>query len=423
MKKYILLYVITGISLIAGFLLYAGLLKTRKQFEIDYVAINEITQAAVLAWQNPDSLGGISFTYRFVIINNEGDVRYASDENLPGNLTQAVRRGFLPMDIMADGSVIGKALIEALPVSTMEKAQKRLELIAIVTLILLCTVNIVFLSALHRRVVRPFMRLERFAHKISAGMFDEPLPMDKNNIFGLFTQSFDLMRESLLEARRNQTKEKKKKKELVASLSHDVKTPVTSIRLISELLQAGTTDPSAMEKLKTIEIKADQIDRLMNDLMQSALEELGELKVNLSTQESGILRELIESTGGFSKIKIAEIPDCLIELDAVRMEQVIGNVVSNSYKYAGTDIDVDFKVCGELLQIDINDYGKGVENETLELICTKFYRGENALALQKEGEGLGLYIAKLLMEKMGGGIETFNRTDGFTVRLLARLSH
>jgi len=282
--------------------------------------------------------------------------------------------------------------------------------------------NIVFLAALHHLMIKPFVRLEMFAHKIAAGMLDEPLPMDKNNVFGLFTQSFDIMRASLLEARQNQIRAEQAKKELVASLSHDIKTPITSIRLVTELLQTKTDDPIIMEKLKTIEIKTDQIDHLVNDLMHSTLEELGELNVNLSNEESAVLGELFERAAHFSEIKIAVIPDCLVELDLIRMEQVIGNIVSNSYKYAGTNIDVDFHISGELFFIDINDYGKGVESETLELICTKFYRGENAKALQKEGEGLGLYIAKLLMEKMNGGLEAFNRPDGFTIRLWVRLS-
>ena len=422
MKKYFILYIIIGISLLAGFLFYAGVLKTNPHQEIDNVAVNEITSEAAQNWENLIVLNQMNFTYRFVIIDNRGNVHYASNDTMPDSLSLAIRQGFLPMDVVVNNSVVGKVLIETLSVNTLELAQKRLKYSAFTALLLLCSINIAFLSALHQIMVKPFIRLEMFAHKITTGMLDEPLPMDKYNIFGLFTQSFDIMRASLLEARQNQIKAEQAKKELVASLSHDIKTPITSIRLITELLQAMTSDPIIKEKLKTIEIKTDQIDHLVNDLMHSTLEELGELNVNLSNEESGVLRELFGRAGHFSEIKIAGIPECLIELDLMRMEQVIGNIVSNSYKYAGTKIDVDFRISGEVLVIDINDYGKGVDIETLELICTKFYRGENAKALQKEGEGLGLYIAKLLMEKMNGGLEAFNRPDGFTIRLWVRLS-
>jgi signal transduction histidine kinase len=230
------------------------------------------------------------------------------------------------------------------------------------------------------------------------------------------------MRASLLEARREQHRAEQSKKELIASLSHDVKTPVTSIRLVAELLQAKTSDPASLEKLRSIEQKADQIDRLMNDLLHSTLEELGELKVEADSAASSDLAALFHDMDTLSMVRVGDIPPCLIELDAARMRQVIGNILANSYKYAATHIDVSCGILDGYLQVEVHDYGPGVEPEELELITTKFYRGEFAKASQKEGEGLGLYIAKLLMEKMGGGLEAFNRDSGFTIRLIVRLS-
>ena len=428
MKKYLIIHIISGIFLITGFYIYTDLIKKRTEYGIDIVAINEITREAISNWHDLTSLNQKNFKYRFVIIENsfpfedKDNVRFASDNGLPKDLQEAIRRGFLPIDLTEGYYVIGKALIETLPVSVMENTQKKLEQSTILVIIILFTMNLFFLLMMYSILIKPFLRLEKFAHRITTGHFDQPLPMDKNNLFGLFTQSFDVMRLSLLEARQNQIKAERAKKELVASLSHDIKTPVTSIRLISEFLQAGTNDSVILEKLKTIEIKADQIDRLMNNMLHNALEELGELKVNLSSLESNIFQKLFKDTDHFSKIKTGNIPECLIDLDITRMEQVIGNIITNSYKYADTIIDVDFKIYGELFQIDINDYGRGVDPQTLELICVKFYRGENAKTLKKEGEGLGLYIAKILMEKMNGGLEAYNRDDGFTIRLLLRLS-
>ena len=149
---------------------------------------------------------------------------------------------------------------------------------------------------------------------------------------------------------------------------------------------------------------------------------------------SGINANEIKNQSGFSvvygPVRASDIKEFLRsgnkateERLFMRMEQVIGNIITNSYKYANTDIDVDFKICEDVLQIQINDYGSGVNSDEIELICTKFYRGENAKVSQKDGEGLGLYIAKLLMEKMGGGLEAFNREDGFGIRLWVQLSH
>jgi len=416
------LYAIIAATLLTGVLLYANIPGADIRRETDTVAVNEIVKQAALCWTEPEILGQTDFMYPFSVIDNDGRIRYASGGGMPENIPEAVKRAFLIMDITTGAGAVGKALIDVSPAETIKRSLDRLAAVSLISFALLCALNCAFLLALHGLLIKPFKRLEAFAHKISAGRFDEPLPMDRGNAFGLFTQSFDIMRESLFEARESQQKAERAKKELIASLSHDIKTPITSIRLISELLRAGMSDPAALDKLKTIENKADQIDRLMNDMLHSALEELGELKVAAATTDSNVLKGIFANADHLSKARIGGVPACLIEMDPARTEQVIGNIVTNSYKYSGTDIDVVFSVRDGLLQADINDYGAGVAPNDLDLITTKYYRGKNAVALNKAGEGLGLYIAGILMEKMGGGLECFNRPDGFTVRLLFKLS-
>jgi len=405
--------------LLAGFIFFAMIPRGAPDGEINITAMNEIAQQVSRCWSNFSLLDKTDFAYPFVVIDNDGAVVYSSHQNLPDNLTSAIRNGFVPMDIKAGLNTYGKVLIKIHSVDEAEKAEKALAKMALASFVSLCVINLIFLWALDSALVKPFKRLERFAHRISLGILDEPLPMDKHNIFGLFTHSFDIMRLSLNEAREEQIKIERGKKELIASLSHDIKTPVTSIRLMAELLQAKTDDSGLLEKLRAIEMKADQIDRLMNDILHSALEELGELKVKLCAVQSDRLREVFISAGYYAKITLGDIPPCIIEMDLMRMEQVVGNITANSQKYAGTDIDVGFSISGSLLQIDVNDYGPGVGQEELELITAKFYRGGNAK--QEKGEGLGLYIGKLLMEKMGGRLEAINRDDGFTVRLYVKL--
>ena len=422
MRKYFVVYAALCAVLMTGFLLFVLMRPAVPEREIDFVAINEIVRQSEKHWRNPQALDDMEFPYRFVLLDGAGAPRYASHEGLPDSLTAAIRRGFVPADIVPEANVTGKVLVETSPDGARKQSQDRQRAFVLSAYVLLFVLNAAFLRALHATLVGPFGKLQSFAHKIAAGRFDEPLPMDKHNLFGLFTQSFDIMRASLQEARHRQLQAERAKKELAAQLSHDVKTPVTSIRIIAELLQTGASNPAAVGKLKTIQQKADQIDRLMNDLLHSAMEELGELKVNPAATESGVLRELIHSADPLSRARVGEIPACLIELDRTRAEQVVGNIIANSYKYAGTPIDVAFQVSGELLRMDITDYGPGVEPEELERIVTKFYRGVNAKAANKEGEGLGLYIAKLLMERMGGSLEAMNRSGGFTVRLWIRLS-
>lgn len=423
MKKYIFLYILFAVAIIAGFILYASFMVIPERQEIDLLAVNEIVKSAEQNWHDMQKMHNMMpFTYRASIIDNSGRLIWATDREVADNLQEAVRRGYVILDIIVDGSVAGKTLIETKPDDFDKQIKVRFARLAVISVMLLCAVSAMVLIGLHISIIKPFKRLESFAHKISTGRFDEPLPMDKNNMFGLFTQSFDVMRESLLEARRRQMEAERAKKELIASISHDIKTPVTSIRLIAEFLLAINPESAVCEKLKTIEAKADQINRLINDMMHSTLEELGELKVNIKSESSETLRSLFENADSYSRVAIGHIPQCMVDLDGSRMEQVIGNIITNSYKYADTAIDIVCAVDGEYLRIDIKDYGTGVEPEAIELICTKYYRGENARASQKDGEGLGLYIAKLLMSKMGGGLEVYNRSDGFGVKLMLPLS-
>ena len=109
------------------------------------------------------------------------------------------------------------------------------------------------------------------------------------------------------------------------------------------------------------------------------------------------------------------------------MEQAVDNVISNSRKYAGTDIHVAFdQVDGvseenggvrRFIRITVRDAGPGVPEEELAQITGKYFRGSNAAG--QEGYGLGMYLVKWYMEKQGGGLEYYN-DDGFVVELLVR---
>ncbi|MNC57026.1 Sensor protein EvgS precursor [compost metagenome] len=119
------------------------------------------------------------------------------------------------------------------------------------------------------------------------------------------------------------------------------------------------------------------------------------------------------------RIACNPIPDCLLLTDALRLQQVIDNILSNSYKYAGTAVTVTSAIADNHLQLEIRDYGQGVDPEELPLLFNKFYRGHNISG--QTGAGLGLYISKFLMHSMQGEIECRNHRDGFSVILRIRL--
>lgn len=104
-----------------------------------------------------------------------------------------------------------------------------------------------------------------------------------------------------------------------------------------------------------------------------------------------------------------------MKCDLLRMQQIFDNVISNSYKYADTDIEITSEVIEDKLLISIKDFGQGVEEDELPLILQKFYRGANSES--KEGAGIGLYVSKYFIESMGGRLEISNLDDGFIVKL------
>ena len=244
--------------------------------------------------------------------------------------------------------------------------------------------------------------------------------MDKSNLFGAFTESFDIMREKLKIARENERQANESKKELVASLSHDIKTPVASIKAISELMQVCSKDSKTVDKLIIIESKADQIELLINNLFHATLEELEELKVDSCEENSKIIADLIKKSDFNNLVSEFNIPNVIIKCDKLRLGQVIDNIISNSYKYSNTKITISSYLCDNHLIISFNDYGKGINKDELPLLCQKFYRGSNSKS--KNGSGLGLYISKYFMNKMDGdltlnNIVSNNVITGFSVTI------
>ncbi|MCL2605339.1 MAG: HAMP domain-containing histidine kinase [Defluviitaleaceae bacterium] len=273
---------------------------------------------------------------------------------------------------------------------------------------------------LERAFFVPFRRMKGFARRIAAGDLDIPLAMDGKNLFGAFTESFDIMRDRLRTARENEYAANQSKKELVASLSHDIKTPVASIMSAMDIMRVKAKDERERHTAEVITAKLEQIDALVTNMFHAALEELRALKVSPREVQSMEIAALCKNSDYEGRIGSLVVPDCIVLADPLRLQQVFDNIIRNSYKHADTGITVESRINGQALAIDIIDYGEGVPEEELPLLVNKYYRGKNAG--QTEGYGLGLYLSKYFMEQMGGGLTCANRAGGFSVTLELRLA-
>lgn len=365
--------------------------------------------------------------------------------------------------------------------SNLEQGRDMMLKYVIIFWAVLLVIGIIFILVIHHFMIKPVKEMENFASEIAKGNLDVPLPIHRNNMFGSFTESFDIMREELKASKEREFEAEKAKREMVAELSHDLKTPVATIRATCEVLDLkykkeiektealleenrnsnkdlhhGTGAAPAtgvqpadesqngdrnkeietrltnlkgnLEKIGYIYKKADTINELVGSVFRATLDDMQEIKIEPKENDSLIIESYFASLKEYGNIILDNhIPECLLIFDKLRMEQVIDNIVGNSYKYAGTDIHVSFAETEMLstakgsknifIKITIRDSGPGVPEEDLPLLTEKFHRGGNAG--DKQGYGLGMYLANHYMEKQGGGMEYYN-DHGFVVEILVR---
>lgn len=280
---------------------------------------------------------------------------------------------------------------------------------------------ILLFGYIYRIVIKPFDRLTNFATSVSRGDFDTPMQYERKNLFGAFTWAFDSMRCEVKASKKAQELAIENNKTVIATISHDIKTPIASIRAYTEALQANmdTNEERRQRYYSTIMRKCDEVTKLTNDLFLHSISELQKLEIQMNT--CNIARELPDMVtaiaGDNPKIRLGlDIPNVIIEVDRRRLEQILENLITNACKYAPDgDVDIVVSLESNNLQIYIQDYGPGIPDLDMPFIFEKFYRGKNAF--HKQGAGLGLYIVKYLVGEMNGTIQLENKSEGLGVKL------
>lgn len=368
-------------------------------------------------------------------------------------LASLYSNGAIILDLEVDGEYVGKVGWNDI-VDDIDKTYGKFFKAALILWAAVFVCGYLLLLYLYLYFVRPTKELNDFAATIAKGDFDKSLPIRKNNMFGSFVEGFDIMREQLKASISRERESEIARKELVQGLSHDIKTPLAVIEATCEVVELKETrklemlsgdsvteegektdkmvavreSQDILSKVKTIADKAETISRLMNDVMHANLEDLEKVDVVPYEEESVIVEDFFGKLSDYGRIILENhIHPCLVYMDKKRMEQVVDNVVSNSGKYAGTDIHVSFSQTEEIpmadgssatfIKITIRDNGPGVNPDELPLIAEKYYRGSNSK--NAIGYGLGLYLCKTYMDKQKGGMEYYN-DNGFVVELLLR---
>ncbi|MBQ8569319.1 MAG: HAMP domain-containing histidine kinase [Oscillospiraceae bacterium] len=289
--------------------------------------------------------------------------------------------------------------------------KKRIILTVNILLGIMSAVVIGLLAFIRKKILLPFEQLSDVPYQLSKGKLTIPVKEQKSRFFGKFIWGVDLLRENIEEQKLNELKLHKEKKTLLLSLSHDIKTPLSAIKLYSKALSKGlyTDKEKQLEIAESINSRADEIEKYLSQIITASKEDFLSLEVNngefyLSLLMGNIRSYYLEKlTLSKTEFIINKFSDCLLKGDPDRAEEVLQNIIENAVKYGdGKAVEIDFSAEENCILITVKNSGCTLSGTELTHIFDSFYRGSNAS--DKKGSGLGLYICRQLMHKMNGEI-------------------
>lgn len=287
-------------------------------------------------------------------------------------------------------------------------------------LVLAMAVILILTSALitawvNQDIYKPIKELSIAMRKIAEGDFDYRLPDKQEGEIGHLHDNYEQMRLQLKENAEEKMQNEKKSKELVSNISHDLKTPITSIKGYVEGIMDGVADtPEKMDKyIKTIYNKANDMDRLINELTTYSGIDSNKIPYHFHVLNiADYFQDCVEEVGldleqkdiQLNYTNLAPADTCIVA-DPEHLKKVINNIISNSVKYMGHDkgiIDIRILDEGESVRIEIEDNGKGIAAKDIGNIFERFYRTDSSRNSLQGGSGIGLSIVKKIIEDHGG---------------------
>ncbi len=285
----------------------------------------------------------------------------------------------------------------------------------IISIILLIFLVYYFSRVISRQILIPLEELNEATKNIAEGNLDYEIDYCGDNELGRFCEAFETMRLKLKESLEKQAQYENNRKELIASISHDLKTPITSIQgYVEGLIDGVYKDEETYNKYLTIiKDKSIRLNHLIDDLFYFSKLELDKLEVNKKVYSSKkVFEDILTSYKlEFDQIKqklIIEkpIPDVKISIDKYRIDQVFDNIIKNAREFMADDgtVKVSFDVKDNYMIINISDDGVGIKEDDQKNIFKKFYRGEKSRNRKFGGTGLGLAICKEIIVAHDGEI-------------------
>lgn len=279
----------------------------------------------------------------------------------------------------------------------------------------------------YKKVLRPFQDMSNLSYELAKGNLSMPIKEEKSKLFGQFLWGMNMLREKLEDNKEQELEFQRERKTLILSLSHDIKTPLSSIELYSKALAEDLYDTKEKreEALFGITRNVKEIKRYVDEIVTASREDFLNLEVSMG---EFYLSEAMKAVESYYQDKLSvihtafdveKVPECLIKGDKNRLIEVLQNIMENAIKYGdGKQIRISFREEEDCKLIHIENSGCSLKEEELPNLFDSFYRGSNSNGVK--GNGLGLYICRTLMRKMDGEIFAQANEESFAVTVVVR---
>ena len=296
-----------------------------------------------------------------------------------------------------------------------------------IALVGMMLITVAVLLYVYRKVLKPFHAMSNLSYELAKGNLSTPVKEEKSKLFGRFLWGMDMLREKLEDNKEKELEFQKDRKTLILSLSHDIKTPLSSIELYSKALAEDLYDTKEKrdEALQGIARNVKEIKGYVDEIVTASREEF----LNLEVKNGEVyLSAVVDSIQAYYREKLSVIhmdfavenfDECLLKGDQNRLIEVLQNIMENAIKYGdGRSIRITFEDEEDCKLIHIENSGNALKDEELPNLFDSFYRGSNSHGVK--GNGLGLYICKTLMHKMDGEVYAKSGEESFTVTVVVR---
>ncbi|KZL91724.1 sensor histidine kinase [Clostridium magnum] len=275
-----------------------------------------------------------------------------------------------------------------------------------------------------KSIITPLDTLVYGVHQIRDGNLNYHIEYEGKDEFAGVCSDFNEMAQRLLDSVNARQKDEANRKELIAGISHDLRTPLTSIKAYVEGIEKGVASTPETQKryLDTIKNKTNDLEHIVNQLFLFSKLDIGEFplyleQINIGKEVSNMVASLSEEyqKKGLSIELTQNVENVYAQIDIVQFRNAVINILENSVKYKTEErgqMKISCQEEGPNVAITLADNGPGVSSEAIEKLFDIFYRGDRARTNPSKGSGLGLSITAKILEKLGGSIRAENVPEG-----------